>query len=55
MERKDTGSGYFVKIQPFMYLLAGGVRQNRALIDQVKAELKAEIGDTRRLLIEAKS
>lgn len=39
MERKDTGSGWFLNIQPFVYLLAGGVYQNRQRIDERYDEL----------------
>jgi len=38
--RKETGSGYMMNIQPMTRLLAGGIYQNRALIDTV--ELKIE-------------
>uniref|UniRef100_A0A6M3IET5 Uncharacterized protein n=1 Tax=viral metagenome TaxID=1070528 RepID=A0A6M3IET5_9ZZZZ len=39
LERKDTGSGYMMKIQPMVRLLAGGIYQSRQLIDDTKEEL----------------
>lgn len=33
MEQKDTGSGWLLNLRPMAYLLAGGIYQNRALID----------------------
>lgn len=39
MSRKDTGSGWMVNVQAMMYLLAGGVYQNRARIDEQFVQL----------------
>ena len=35
-EKKDTGSGYMMRIQPMTRLLAGGIYQNRAKIDKLE-------------------
>lgn len=37
--RKDTGSGFMMNIQPMTRLLAGGVYQNRAKIDNLEERL----------------
>lgn len=39
MERKDTGSGWMLNIQKMCYLLAGGIYQNRAKIDNLEKKL----------------
>jgi len=39
LERKDTGSGYMMKLQPMVRLLAGGIYQTRALIDDLTERL----------------
>jgi len=39
-ERKDTGSGYMMKIQPMVRLLAGGIYQSRTLIDALTERLE---------------
>jgi hypothetical protein len=39
-DRKDTGSGYMLKIQPMIRLLAGGIYQSREMIDQILVELR---------------
>jgi len=38
-ERKDTGSGYHMKVQPMMRLLAGGVYQNRQILNTIMDRL----------------
>ena len=38
-ERKDSGSGYMLKIQPMIRLLAGGIYQSRTLIDELTERL----------------
>jgi len=43
LDRKDTGSGYMMKIQPMVRLLAGGIYQSRQLIDNTREELVARI------------
>lgn len=39
LDRKDTGSGYMMNIQPMVRLLAGGIYQTRELIENTKEEL----------------
>ena len=39
MTRKDTGSGWFLNLQGMSYLLAGGIYQNRAKIDDLEERL----------------
>jgi len=39
LERKDTGSGYMLNIQKMIHLLAGGIYQNRAKIDELERRL----------------
>ena len=41
--RKDTGSGYMMNIQPMTRLLAGGIYQNRELIENNALEQAEEI------------
>ena len=41
VHRKDSGSGYMLRVQAMMYLLAGGIYQNRARIDDL-ADVLAE-------------
>lgn len=43
LERKDTGSGYFLKIQPMIRLLAGGIYQTRQILDDKIAYLESKI------------
>jgi len=43
LERKDTGSGYMMKIQPMVRLLAGGIYQSRQLIDNTREEMVKRI------------
>ena len=43
MERKNTGSGWFLNLQPFLYLLAGGVYQNRERFDHYYDDLNARL------------
>jgi methylglyoxal synthase len=50
MERKDTGSGYFLNVQSFMFLLAGGIYQNRDRMDRQHAQVMAEIAELRSAL-----
>jgi len=42
LSRKDTGSGYMMKIQPMVRLLAGGIYQTRARIDELVDVIVAE-------------
>lgn len=42
MEKKDTGSGHFLKLQPMLNLLGGGIYQNRARIDKLIEVLVSE-------------
>ena len=45
-DRKDDGSGYMMKVQPMMRLIAGGIYQNRWAIDAGAAritELETEV------------
>jgi len=42
--RKDTGSGYMMKLQPMINLLGGGIYQTRELIDAIVSDLKNELG-----------
>ncbi len=37
--KKDTGSGYMMNIQPMTRLLAGGIYQNRAKVDDIEERL----------------
>ena len=55
LERKETGSGYMMKVQPMVRLLAGGIYQTRTLIDQTKEELVERIEglESKLLLLEA--
>jgi len=39
--RKDTGSGYMMNVQPMTRLLAGGIYQNRAMLDDTVEEVTA--------------
>lgn len=39
MSRKDTGSGWMMDVTRFSYLLAGGIYQNRAKIDNLEERL----------------
>uniref|UniRef100_A0A6M3K4G7 Uncharacterized protein n=1 Tax=viral metagenome TaxID=1070528 RepID=A0A6M3K4G7_9ZZZZ len=49
LERKDTGSGYMMKIQPMVRLLAGGIYQSRAMIDEVMERLELAEGKLKQL------
>jgi len=40
LERKDTGSGYMMKLQPMVRLLAGGIYQTRELIDNMQTKIE---------------
>ena len=40
LDRKDTGSGYMMKIQPMVRLLAGGIYQGRAMIDELQNRIE---------------
>lgn len=40
LERKNTGSGYMMKLQPMVRLLAGGIYQSRAMIDQMQTKIE---------------
>ena len=51
MERKDTGSGYFMKVQPMLNLLGGGIYQNRARIDDIVEVLASEFPQVANKLI----
>ena len=44
LDRKDTGSGYMMKIQPMVRLLAGGIYQSRAMIDELIERLELAEG-----------
>jgi len=39
LERKDSGSGYMMRVQPMVRLLAGGIYQSRGLIDELSERL----------------
>ena len=52
MERKDTGSGHFVKLQPMFNLLGGGIYQNRARIDDLVEVLVSEFPQVAERLVE---
>jgi len=56
LERKDTGSGYMMNIQPMVRLLAGGIYQSRQLIDETKDELVRRIEglESKLMLLEAR-
>ncbi len=41
LSRKDSGSGWMLNIQAMLYLLAGGVYQNRARIDDINSRILA--------------
>jgi len=49
LERKDTGSGYMMKIQPMVRLLAGGIYQSRAMIDELMERLELAEGKLKQL------
>ena len=56
LDRKETGSGYMVKIQPMFNLLGGGIYQTRQLIENTKEELVNRIEGLERkiMLLEAR-
>jgi len=49
LEKKDTGSGYMMKIQPMVRLLAGGIYQSRAMIDELMERLELAEGKLKQL------
>ncbi|KKL65971.1 hypothetical protein LCGC14_2149600, partial [marine sediment metagenome] len=53
--RKDTGSGYMMNIQPMTRLLAGGIYQNRALIEDIRDTVELKIGRLESELAELKA
>ena len=48
--KKDTGSGYMMNIQPMTRLLAGGIYQNRALIDNQVKRLEGRLNQIEKTL-----
>jgi len=53
-DRKDTGSGYMMKIQPMVRLLAGGIYQSRQRLDDLIDILVSEFPQVTERLIERK-
>ena len=53
-DRKDTGSGYMMKIQPMVRLLAGGIYQSRQRLDDLIDVLVSEFPQVTERLIERK-
>lgn len=43
LEKKDSGSGYMLRIQPMLNLLAGGIYQTRDLVDKKVSELEGRL------------
>jgi hypothetical protein len=43
IDKKDTGSGYMLNLQPLTRLLAGGIYQNAARITALEAKLEARL------------
>jgi hypothetical protein len=52
LERKDTGSGYMMNLQPMVRLLAGGIYQTRQLLEDTKEELSRRLEIVERKLLE---
>jgi len=54
LDRKDTGSGYMMKMQPMIRLLAGGIYQTRQMLEDTKEELYQRLDNIERKLLEAR-
>jgi len=54
LNRKDTGSGYMMNIQPMVRLLAGGIYQTRARIDELVEVIRDEFPQVAERLAERK-
>jgi len=52
LERKDTGSGYMMNLQPMVRLLAGGIYQTRQMLEDIKGELLVRLENVERKLLE---
>lgn len=50
LERKNSGSGYMMKLQPMMRLLAGGIYQTRQMLEDKVNELQNRLDLTERKL-----
>lgn len=53
LERKGTGSGYMMKLQPMVRLLAGGIYQTRQMLEDTRDELMARLENVERKLLQA--
>jgi len=53
LERKDTGSGYMMKLQPMVRLLAGGIYQTRQMLEDTRDEMRTRLENVERKLLEA--
>lgn len=53
LTRKDTGSGYMMNLQPMVRLLAGGIYQTSAMLEDTRKELRERLADVEARLTRA--